>query len=73
MGLARARSRTRRSRCGVEALLQSDDKLIEVFRLARELGGALALRGERLLGFGLALLALLDQQREPLALGRQYE
>ena len=47
------------------------DQIFEICRLIGELGGAVALGGERLLGLGQRLLARLDQRGEPHLVGGQ--
>ena len=47
------------------------DQIFEICRLVGELGGAVALGGERLLGLGQRLLARLDQSGEPHLVGGQ--
>src|SRR5262245_3518122 len=71
--LARARGRPRRAGGGVETPFELDDQLIEVFRLTRQLRGALAFTAERLFRLRQAFLTLVDEQGQTLALVRQHE
>src|SRR5712692_4011602 len=56
-----------RAGAGFETLFELGDQVLQIRGLSRELSRALALVGERLLGFPLPLLALVDQQRQALA------
>ena len=69
--LARAASRGAGGR--IQVLFELGDQILEVGGLARELRGALALVGQRLLDLGLSLLPLFDQQRQALALVGEHE
>ena len=62
---------TRRARCAVEPALEPADQIFEIIGLARQLGGALALRFELLFGLALVLLPLVDQQGHAILLDRQ--
>src|SRR5262249_13192413 len=71
--LARARGRSRGTGGGVETPFELDDQLIEIFRLTRQLRGALAFIAEGLFRLRQAFLTLVDEQGQTLALVRQHE